>query len=175
MGSLYRNDLNKYKGYFKESAKILGIDVQYRYIIKRNKEIASAESAYSEYSKPITQAVIIEDGPPRVNTLKQLGWFTDTTDEELLVDFAVDTPNLQSGCRFAISSNENDNQTKEYEVVRMSNQHLYPTHITCLCIPVLENESTYIDDNNIHYGQQDIMSDDENYSYINSKPKKTVF
>lgn len=171
MGSLFRNDLNKYKNYFKESAKLLGIDVQYRYIIKRNSEKATGESSYSDYSKPIKQAVVIENGPPMVNTLKQLGWFTDTTDEQLLVDFAVDTPNLQAGCRFTICSNENEEQAKEYEIIRMSNIHLYPSCIVCLCNPILKTESTYIDSDNIQYGQQDIASDDENYSFINEEPE----
>lgn len=175
MGSLYRCDLNKYKNYFKESAKLLGIDVEYRYITKRNKEIASGESTYSKYSEPIIQAVVIENGPPKIDTLKQLGWFMDTTDEQLLVDFAVDTPNLQAGCRFTIVSNENEEQRKEYEVIKMTNPHLYPTCIVCLCNPVLANESTYVSKKDIHYGQQDVASDSENYSFINEQPKKTIF
>lgn len=175
MGNLYRDDLNKYKRYFKESARLLGIDVQYRYIIKRDKEQATGESVYSKYSQPIDLNVIIESGPPMVNTLKQLGWFMDTEDEQLLVDFAIDTPNLQAGCRFTICSNENEGQIKEYEIIKMSNIHLYPSCIVCLCNPVLDSNSVSVDKDTIHYGQQDIMSDDENYSFINEHPEKKFF
>lgn len=174
MGSLYRKDLHKYKNYFDESAKLLGVDVQYRYIIKRKKETATGESVYSELSEPIKQSVIIEAGLPKVESLKQLGWFVDTKEEQLLVDFSVNTPNLQAGCRFTLESNENEEQVKEYSIIKLSNEELYPTCIKCLCIPVLENESTLIN-NDIHYGQQEITADDENYTYINEKPRLTMF
>lgn len=29
--------------------------------------------------------------------------------------------------------------------------------------------------NDIHYGQQEITADDENYTYINEKPRLTMF
>lgn len=174
MGSLYRKDLHKYKNYFDESAKLLGVDVQYRYIIKRKKETATGESVYSELSEPIKQSVIIEAGLPKVESLKQLGWFVDTTEEQLLVDFSVNTPNLQAGCRFTLESNENEEQIKEYSIIKLSNEELYPTCIKCLCISVLENESMLIN-NDIHYGQQEITADDENYTYINEKPRLTMF
>ena len=174
MGSLYRKDLHKYKNYFDESAKLLGVDVQYRYIIKRKKETATGESVYSELSEPIKQSVIIEAGLPKVESLKQLGWFVDTKEEQLLVDFSVNTPNLQAGCRFTLESNENEEQIKEYSIIKLSNEELYPTCIKCLCIPVLENESILIN-NDIHCGQQEITADDENYTYINEKPRLTMF
>lgn len=114
MGSLYRKDLTKYKKYFNEAAKLLGVDVSYKYLIKRNTEKQSGESIYSEYSQPIIQSVVVEQGLPKVDSLKQLGWFTDTNMEQLLVDFSVSTPNLQEGCRFSFISNENEEQNKEY-------------------------------------------------------------
>ena len=175
MGTLYSNDLNKYKHWFSESAKLLGIDIEYRYIIKRESETATAESIYSKYSEPIIQSVIVEQGNPMIDSLKQLGWFVDTTEEELLIDFSVDTPNLQEGCRVKFISNEYKNQNKEYSIIRLSNQQLYPSCIKCLCIPVLENESIKLNNNEIQYGQQDITADEENYTYINEKPKITVF
>lgn len=175
MGSLYRKDLNKYKSYFRESAKLLGIDIEYRYLIKRNTENQSGESIYSEFSKPIIQSVIVEQGNPKIDSLKQLGWFVDTENEQLLVDFAIDTPNLQEGCRIKFISNENEEQNKEYAIIKMSNEVLYPTCIKCLCQPVLENESVYNKDSSISYGQQDILSDTENNTYINSEPEVTIF
>lgn len=177
MGSLYRNDLNKFKNWFKESAKLLGVDIEYRYIIKRNSEQATGESVYSKYSQPIKQSVIVEEGVPKIDTLKQLGWFVDTKEEQLLVSFAVDTPNLQSGCRFKFTSNENEEQQKEYEIIKLTNEQLFPSCVKCLCIPVLENSTNYVERNkeDIQYGYQDITSDNENYSFINSKPKKTIF
>lgn len=175
MGSLYRNDINKYKNYFKESARLLGVDIEYRYLIKRNTENQSGESIYSQFSQPVIQSVIVERGNPKVDSLKQLGWFVDADDEQILVDFAIDTPNLQEGCRLRFLSNENEEQNKEYTIIKMSNELLYPTCIKCLCQPVLENESTYNEDGSINYGQQDIKSDTENYSYINSEPEVTIF
>lgn len=175
MGKLYNNDINKYKKYFDESSKLLGIDVDYQYIIKRNTEPQSGETVYSELSKPITQSIIIEAGLPEIESLKQLGWFMDTSKEQILVDFSVSTPNLQEGCRFKIRSNENDNQYKEYVIVKLSNNVLFPSCIKCLCEPILKNESTIHCDKSITYGQQDITSDDENYTFINDKPEISFF
>lgn len=175
MGNLYRNDLHKYKNYFDESAKLLGVDVQYRYIIKRKKETATGESVYSELSEPIKQSVIIEAGLPKVESLKQLGWFVDTKEEQLLVDFSVNTPNLQAGCRFTLKSNENEDQVKEYSIIKLSSEELYPTCIKCLCIPVMQNESVLQQNNTIHYGQQEILSDEENNTFINEQPRITFF
>lgn len=175
MGSLYRNDINKYKKYFAESARLLGVDIEYRYLIKRNTENQSGESIYSKFSQPIKQSVIVEQGNPKVDSLKQLGWFVDADSEQILVDFAVTTPNLQEGCRLKFLSNENEEQNKEYTIVKMSSELLYPTCIKCLCQPVLETESTYNEDGSIHYGQQEITSDSENYSFINDKPEITIF
>lgn len=175
MGSLYRQDLNRYKQYFKEVAKLLGVDINYKYIIKRKTEKATGESTYSKLSEPIKISVVVEQGNPMVDSLKQLGWFVDTDIEQLLVDFSVDTPNLQEGCRFSFVSNENEEQTKEYVITKLSNEILYPTCIKCLCQPVLETESTINSDNEIEYGQREITSDDENYSFINEKPELKFF
>ena len=176
MGTLYRKDLDKYKNYFDESAKLLGVSVKYYYIIKRNTENTSGESIYSELSKPINQNVIIESGLPMVNSLKQLGWFVDTEKEELLVDFSYNTPNLQEGCQFSLVSNENKQQNKRYIITKLSNEQLYPTCIKCLCVPVLKNESNVDKYNqNIQYGQQNLLADDENYTFINEEPEITIF
>lgn len=175
MGKLYRNDLNKYKKYFDEAARLHGVDVYYRYIIKRNTEEQSGESIYSKHSEPIIQSVIVEEGIPKINSLKQLGWFVDTTDDkQLLVDFSVNTPNLQEGCRFSFVSEQNSEQNKEYAIIKLSNEILYPTCIKCLCQPVLESESTY-NDGTISYGQQPITSDDENFSFISESPETKFF
>lgn len=176
MGNLYRKDLDRYKIHFNEYARTLGIDVSYRYIIKRNKEKQSLETVYSELSEPIIQSVVIENGIPQVESLKQLGWFVDTEKEQILVDFSTSTPNLQEGCRFTITSNENEDQNKEYIVIKLSSEVLFPTHIKCLCEPILENESTYNKkDGNITYGQQSIYSDEENNTFINSEKELTFF
>lgn len=175
MNKLYTQNLNRYKKYFDNAAKTLGVDVQYRYIIKRKTETATGESVYSNLSEPIIQSVIIESGVPKVESLKQLGWFVGVEDkEQLLVDFSTKTPNLQEGCRFTLQANENSNQVKEYVVIKLSNELLYPTCIKCLCIPILENETTTID-NKLQYGQQEITSDSENYSFINENKKLTMF
>lgn len=174
MGSLYGKDIKKYKRYFNESAKLLGIDVEYRYIVERNTEKQSGESVYSKLSQPIIQSVIIEQGNPKIDSLKQLGWFTDTEKEQILVDFSVDTPNLQEGCRFTIISNDNEEQRKEYVIKKLSTEAIYTTCIKCLCEPILENESTY-NKGLVTYGQQDILSDDENYSFINAGKEQTIF
>lgn len=176
MGKLYTNDLKKYVKYFKESAILHGIDVEYKYIVKRNTEEQSGESVYSLLSKPLTISVIVEQGNPKVDSLKQLGWFNDTEEQQLLVDFATDTPNLQEGCRILFKTNYNEEQNKEYVVKKLSNNVLFPSCIKCLCSPIYENESTYCDVNgNITYGQQNIKSDTENYSYINSEPEISFF
>lgn len=175
MGSLYKDDLLKFQKYFNESAELLGITVDYRYIIKRKTEKATGENIYSKLSKPIQQNVIIESGPPMIDSLKQLGWFVDTNVDSILVDFSIDTPNLQEGCRFTLTSNINEEQNKEYVINKLSNTELYPSCIKCLCTPVLKNESIEDDRNNIHYGQQEIYSDDENYTFISEKPKITFF
>lgn len=175
MGNLYRDDLNKYKNYFTESAKLLGVDIQYRYIIKRNTELATGESVYSRLSEPISVSVIIETGLPMVDSLKQLNWFVNAANEELLVDFPINTPNLQEGCRFTLQSNENENQIKEYVITKLSSEQLYPTCIKCLCIPILDNESRVSCNGDIQYGKQEIIADDENYSFINEAPSTKVF
>lgn len=175
MGSLYRNDINKYKKYFNEAAKLLGVDVSYKYLIKRNTEKQSGESVYSEYSQPIIQSVVVEQGLPKVDSLKQLGWFTDINMEQLLVDFSISTPNLQEGCRFSFISNENEEQNKEYIIIKMSNSLLYPACIKCLCQPLLATESTYLKDGNIFYGQQEIYSDDENNVFISEPAEFKYF
>lgn len=174
MGILYNNDLYNYQKWFSESAKLLGITVNYRYIIKRKTESQSGESIYSELSKPINIDVIIESGLPMIDSLKQLNWFVDTNDDSLLVSFPVDTPNLQEGCRFSFISKENKEQQKEYYIEKLTNTQLYPSCIKCLCKPILNTETVNIDDA-IHYGQQDIASDEENYSFINESPKTTIF
>lgn len=174
MGKLYGNDLNKFKTWFNEAAKLYGIDVQYRYIIERKSEKATGESVYSDLSEPITQSVIIESGLPKVESLKQLGWIVDTKDEQLLVDFSVKTPNLQEGCRFTLQSNENKNQIKEYVIIKLSNEQLYPSCIKCLCNPILKSNTSVIN-NEIQYGEQSIISDDENYSFINESQRLNKF
>lgn len=183
MGSLYRDDLKKYSNYFDESACKHGIDVDYKYVIKRNTEEQSGESIYCELSEPIKQCVIIESGLPKVNSLKLLGWFLDeeSIKNTILVDFSINTPNLQEGCRFIMQSLEDPGKLSEYVVLKISSELLYPTCRKCLCQLVLPNESSYadgkhdVDKGEISYGQRDIESDDENYSFINEKAKLSFF
>lgn len=174
MSTLYNNDLYNYQKWFKESAKLLGITINYRYIIKRKTELQSGESIYSELSKPINIDVIIESGLPMIDSLKQLNWFVDTNDDSLLVSFPVDTPNLQEGCRFSFISKENKEQQKEYYIEKLTNMQLYPSCIKCLCKPILDTETVNIN-GDIEYRQQEITSDEENYSFINESPKITMF
>lgn len=173
---LYQKDLNKYKQYFKDSAHILGIDIKYQYLMSKCNEVASGEISYSKLSKPIDLSVIIESGTPKVDSLKSLGWFTNIEDtkDNLLVDFPIDTPNLQIGCRFYFQSNENQKQIKIYEIIKLTTEPLYTTCIKALCIPVLENNSTTLD-NKISYGKQNIISDTENYTFINDEADINIF
>lgn len=177
MGKLYTKSLAQYQNWFDEASQMLGIDVEYRFLLKRNTENATGESVYSELSDPILQSIIVEEGIPKIDSLKQLGWFTDTEDEQLLVDFSIKTPNLQEGCRFKFVNGTNSNQNKEYTIIKLSSEQLYPSCIKCLCIPVIN--SKYSIKNNktgdILYQEQSIYSDEENNTFINAEPKISMF
>ena len=99
----------------------------------------------------------------------------DDSKEQILVDFSNQTPNLQEGCQFTIASNRNNEQEKTYKILKLSSEVLFPNHIKCLCEPVMFNETTYIDKNNVQYGQQAVTADDENYSFINSDAEISFF
>lgn len=103
MGFLINSDSTIFRDYFKEAAKLLGIQVKYSYPIDMTFSQYGDEDPRG-FSEAKEIDIIFEENP-NIRTLKKYGWVTENSDEvPYMAQFAYDTPNLAKGCRIEIPS-----------------------------------------------------------------------
>ena len=80
MGALTREDAKIYRSYFKEMARLRGINVLYQYPIDMNFSIYAEEDprGFSEY---IHMDIIFQENP-KTTTLRKYGWISEIPDDK---------------------------------------------------------------------------------------------
>ena len=138
MGSLTQFDSTLYRDWFKEAAKLRGINVEYQFPIEMAMTI-HAEERPKGFSEPINIDIIFEQNP-KISTLRRYGWVSATNeDKPFICSLPYDVPNLAKGCRITIIP-PNPIASKNIFVITDIKMNLdYPDCYVCKLAPVYED------------------------------------
>lgn len=137
MGKLIKKDAEIYRKFFKEQAKLLGIEVFYRYPVDMEFSLHSQEDPRG-YSEEIKLNVIF-DQSPRLSTLRKLGWVSeDPSDKPYIVQVPYDTPNLQKGSLIILPAPLPLSPSKEFKITDITVDQVLPDSWYCKLAPRFE-------------------------------------
>lgn len=135
MGLLIHSDAQLLRNFFKEAAKLKGIQVKYQYPIDMTFSIYAEEDPRG-YSEHQILDIIFEENPS-VKTLKRYGWITETAEDvPLMGHFPYDTYKLSKGCRITIPSPLEFGEDRIYVVTEIKTSLQFPEAWACKLAPV---------------------------------------
>lgn len=132
-GQLLTPDIRIHRQYFREMCKLLGIRVLYR-APKIDKSYTTYREIESNYKEPILIGCIFDEHPTQ-QTLKKIGWVSELNENSSFIHVDYDLPGLQQGALFIIPSGLDDGKGRLFRVVKMVNEIVYPSSITCEIVP----------------------------------------
>lgn len=154
MGLLTRNDATLFRSYFKEMAKLRGINVLYQYPINMDFTMYAEETPQG-FSEEIQMDVIFDENP-KVSTLRKYGWTSgvDDSDKPYLASLPFDAKNLCKGCRITIIPPQPLASKNVFVITDIKADLDFPDCWKCKLAPVYFNKTTaklseYNDQNNV--------------------------
>ena len=121
---------------FNEMVRLYGIYVKYYDI--SNKQFTNYSEIIGDTEHWMKIGVIFTDHIDQ-RTQKKLGWNSELVENALVVNFPYDTPNIQVGCLIAVPSGIDNTPARLFRISRMSTIMIYPSSITCECVPEMAN------------------------------------
>lgn len=173
MGLLTKKDATNFRGFFKEMARLHGIDVEYRNIVSQ--EVTNHSEFIYQMSDPIPMSIIFQENP-LVSTLRKFGWVSENSDDKpYIAQLPFDAPDLKIGCSITIRSDDLESQ-RDFKITSMKSLLEYPDCWTCLLAPIFfsnEAKTSYIGTNYnyVETPDADISNDapNNNFGYLNVK------
>ena len=132
-GTLLTPDIRINRQYFREMCKLLGIRVLYR-APKIDKSYTTWREIEANYEEPIMIGCIFDEHPTQ-QTLKKIGWVSELNENSSFIHVDYDLKGLQQGALFIIPSGLDDGKGRVFRVVKMVNEIVYPSSITCEIVP----------------------------------------
>lgn len=130
---------------FNEMVRLYGVYVKYYDI--SNKQFNNYSEIVGDINNWIRIGVIFTDHIDQ-RTQKKLGWNSELVENALVVNFPYDTPNIQVGCLIQVPSGIDNAPPRMFRISRMSTIMIYPSSITCECVPEMFNSlpASYTED-----------------------------
>lgn len=153
MGLLTRNDSTIFRSYFKEMAKLIGINVIYQYPIDMTFTIYAEEDPKG-YSQEIPMDIVFEENP-KITTLRKYGWVSQIPeDKPYMATLPFDAPQLCKGCRISMVPPQPLAQKRVFVVTDIQAGLEFPDSWVCKLAPVFFNKTDkksegYKDKNNV--------------------------
>ncbi len=132
-GQLLTPDIRIHRQYFREMCKLLGIRVLYR-APKIDKTYTTYREIDANYEDPLLIGCIFDEHPTQ-QTLKKIGWVSELNENSSFIHVDYDLPGLQQGALFIIPSGLDNGKGRLFRVVKMVNEIVYPSSITCEIVP----------------------------------------
>ena len=132
-GQLLTPTIKINRQYFREMCKLIGIRVLYR-SPKPGKKYTTYAEIDANYNPPILIGCIFDDHPSQ-QTLRKMGWMSELDENSSFIHVDYDLPNLQQGSMFIVPSGLDDGNGRLFRVVKMVNEIVYPSSITCEIVP----------------------------------------
>ena len=136
---LNANNIKLNRFYFKQTVKLIGINVLYRTPRKDYKNYDLHGELDALYNDPIVVGCIYNEHTDQ-KTMKKLGWNAERDETTPVIHVQYDLPGLEAGCLFIIPSGLDNTQGRVFKVLDLSNIAVYPASIACKLGPVLSTE-----------------------------------
>ncbi len=136
---LSKKNIELHRSWFKQFTKLHGINVLFRAPRANFKEYNTHAELNAYYYEPVIVGCIYDEHP-KIQTMKKLGWVTETNDVATLIHVPYDLEGVQAGALFIIPSGLDNSEGRVFRVSRMSTIAVYPASITCELVPVWLNE-----------------------------------
>ena len=153
MGLLTRKDSTIFRQYFKEMARLRGIQVIYQYPIDMSFTIYVEENPKG-FSEEILMDIIFEENP-KVTTLRKYGWISELPeDKPYLAQLPFDAKNLCKGCRIKIKPPLPLADDRVFVITDIQANLEFPDNWMCKLAPVFfakqpKKNADYKDKNNV--------------------------
>jgi hypothetical protein len=183
MGMLVRNDTLRFRQYFKEAVKLVGLSVAYQWVTKQEYTIHSEKNF--EYSQPIRMDIILDENPT-IETLNTYGWLSELGDTlPIIAHIPFNTPNLKVGCRITLATIKGTDRPRIFEITKIGSNLEYPDSYTVALAPVLDqfpqrNQYTLVNNEKVSQEKSEFTSKEQNSSYttnteiIDTTPKQFI-
>lgn len=176
MGLLTNNDSTLLRTFFKEMTKLRGLTVDYIYPVE---EKVSIHAQIIANFSSITQLDIIFESNPKIKTLKNYGWVSESSDDKPYIAYLpYDTPYIQTKARIKIIPIGSGKEGKWFEITDITEAIEYPDAYACRLAPVYvsnEEKLNYqnTNDNYIHGDNQPDENTHHN-KYINENLEEHI-
>ena len=170
MGLLNRKDSTIYRNYFKECAKLIGIECSYQYVVKQDLTIHSEDN--STLSQPIPLNILFDENPS-VDTLNRMGWVIELgTVQPVVATLPYDTPNLTVNARITVMAKDGLARQRVYRITKIASDIEYPSTWSCTLVPIMdqipqENKYTLINNEKINSEDSKVTKQDSESEYAN--------
>lgn len=135
---LNSNTIKIQRQYFREMVKLIGVTVLYR-SPKPDKHWSTYADIESNYNTPLKIGCIFNEHPKQ-QTLKKIGWVSELQESSSLISVDYDLPELQQGALFILPSGIDNAPGRIFRVIKIYNEMIYPSSITCEIVPEYEDE-----------------------------------
>ena len=136
---LNANNIKLNRFYFKQTVRLIGINVLYRTPRKESKRYDLHGELDALYNEPVVVGCIFNDHTDQ-KTMKKLGWNAEREETTPVIHVPYDLQGLEAGCLFIIPSGLDHAEGRVFKVLDMSNIAVYPASIACKLGPVLKSE-----------------------------------
>ena len=132
------SNIKLHRKYFSEMVKLHGIQVLYR-APRKGKQYNDYGELDTYYYEPIKVGCIFHEYPTQY-TMRKLGWNSELSKNNSLIEFPYDLEGLQAGALFIIPSGIDNAQGRVFRVLQMSTNSVCPSSVTCEIGPVFKND-----------------------------------
>lgn len=136
---LNANNIKLNRFYFKQTVRLIGMNVLYRAPRKDQKQYDMYGELDAKYTEPIVVGCIFNEHTDQ-KTMKKLGWNAERDESTPVIHVPYDTPDLEAGCLFEIPSGLDNAKARVFKVIDMSTIAIYPASIACKLGPMLKSE-----------------------------------
>lgn len=131
------NNIKLHRQYFKQTVRLLGINVIYRAPMPNKTWDGYGELDGSFYPPKIVGCLFTEH--PNQKTLKKLGWVAELQESSSIIEVPYDLEGLQVGALFIVPSGLDNAKGRVFKVIGMENVAVYPATVLCEIAPVYQD------------------------------------
>ena len=175
MGLLNRSDSRIHRRFFSEMCKLIGMRVEYQYVVKQSLTLHSEDN--SDLSAPIPLDILFDENPS-VDTLNKLGWMTELNMQQpVVVNLPYNTPHLTVNARITVESSDGTPRPRIFKITKLQSDLEYPDAYTCAMVPVLDqyeqtNQYTITNYEKLNTDASKRTSEEQPYRFIQDTDKE---
>lgn len=158
---LSKKDITLHRKWFKEFVKLKGINVIYEAPNPDyDKYDLHGETDIKKYLPPLKIGCIFDDHPNQ-KSMRKMGWIAELSDSSVIIHVPYDVPGIQAGAIFTIPSGLDDAPPRKFKVLRLQNECIYPSSITCELGPLLDDRDELAPVRDFRSSNFNLLADDE--------------